>query len=122
MACRPTSGTTYHVLTFALTPRVDPEPGRARAAGEAVVCLEIRYAARISRGALQSLQPSPDGWRRIAQDISHGLPSSTMAPDTTTAALLAAGEPVDVRFNGTWRIEATDAAALIEQIERRLAT
>lgn len=121
MACRPTSGTTYDVLTFVLTPRDSHSPD---AAGDdvarGVLCLEARIAARWHRGSLHALHPSPDQWRRIARDLSSGLGASALPADSPTATLLVADDALDVRLGDGWRIEAADEMELVERIARRL--
>lgn len=112
----------YHVVTFTLAAR----KGRGtddtqQPSGTAAICPGARHAARSHDGIVKPISVSADMWRQIAQDIARGLPSGALDPDTATSRVLAAGEPVDVCWSGTWRIEASDPAELAEQVERRLA-
>lgn len=120
MACRPTAGTAYYVLTFTLTPRPATETETPGPMGIAAICLDARYAARSYRDVVNPIHASTDIWRQVALEIASGLPSSTLSPESATRRMLASGETVDARWLGTWRLEASDVAGLSDEILRRL--
>jgi hypothetical protein len=109
---------TLNAITFAILYRADN-----RLLASAVICPEAEYAGVLLAGGrrIDRVYAAPDLWADIENEISVGLPTKPLGPDSAIATLLTGGsESQVVQWQHEFPVEVDDPESAVEALDSQL--